>query len=289
MTKNLFLYSSLLGALFFAPNLVSAQSSDIDQRLHRLENELQTLNRAVYKGEMPAPTPDFSGSGDTAAQAVMQQRLQELEVQIRNMNGQLEEQAHETRMLQRQIDQNKRNYEEQIKTLQNQLAEQKKQAAPVKIAPEQTKNVLPDTQNTETPVAKPDSALSASGATAQYESAFALLKQGSYDQAQSKFEDFIQKYPDHMLNANARYWLGESHYVREQYDKAARLFAEGFQKAPEGPKAADNLLKLGLSLSALQKKEDACVALRQVEKDFSNGNSAVLKRAKKEIGNLGCS
>src|SRR3546814_16167351 len=86
-----------------------------------------------------------------------------------------------------------------------------------------------------------------------------LMSQTRYGEAESAFRQFIERHPDGQLTDNARYWLAETYYVRRQYPEAATAFLEGYQKAPAGSKAPDNLLKLGLSLSALQKKQEACV------------------------------
>ena len=51
--------------------------------------------------------------------------------------------------------------------------------------------------------------------------------------------------------------LGETYYVRGDFPNAARAFAEGFQKYPKSGKAPDNLLKLGMSLQAQGKPEQA--------------------------------
>ena len=71
---------------------------------------------------------------------------------------------------------------------------------------------------------------------------------------------FIQRYPNDSLAGNAQYWLGETYYVRKDYNNAAAVFAEGYQKYPKGGKAADNLLKLGMALGQLGQKTDACRA-----------------------------
>ena len=45
-------------------------------------------------------------------------------------------------------------------------------------------------------------------------------------------------------------------------------FFDGYQKAPQGPKAADNLLKLGMSLARMGQKADACRAYQRLDRDF---------------------
>lgn len=121
-----------------------------------------------------------------------------------------------------------------------------------------------------------------------YESAFALLKKSDFNGAEVQFASFLKKFPDSNLTANAKYWYGETFYVRGQYEKAARIFAEGYQDNPTGGKAADNLLKLGLSLAGQKKKDDACIALKKLEEDFSNTSGPIIRRAKQEMNTLGC-
>ena len=91
-----------------------------------------------------------------------------------------------------------------------------------------------------------------------------------------------------MLAANAKYWLGETYYVRGEFKKSARIFAEGFQSFPESAKAPDILLKLGMSLAGMDKQREACVALSQVAIKFPAGNDPVLQRADQEMEKLGC-
>jgi TolA-binding protein len=90
------------------------------------------------------------------------------------------------------------------------------------------------------------------------------------------------------LSANAKYWLGESWYVRNNFERAARIFAESYQQAPKGPKGPDNLLKLALSLNGMGKKEEACLTLGQLKKEYGASTSPILARAAQEGGRIGC-
>ena len=90
------------------------------------------------------------------------------------------------------------------------------------------------------------------------------------------------------MAANAKYWLGETHYVRGNYKKAAKIFAEGFQTYPESAKSPDILLKLGMSLKKMGKSDDACVALGQVAVKFPSGHDDVVKLAEQELNQLAC-
>ena len=81
--------------------------------------------------------------------------------------------------------------------------------------------------------------------------------------------------PKHALQANAHYWLGETFYVRRDYQRAAYTFADSFQKYPEGNKAADNLLKLGMSLGKLGKKKEACTTYSRLLENFPKASSTL--------------
>ncbi len=103
---------------------------------------------------------------------------------------------------------------------------------------------------------------------ARYRFAFSLLRRADYDKAAMAFEEFLGAHPDDGLAANARYWLGETHYVRGDYRTAANEFLTGFQKNPKGSKAADSLLKLGMSLIGLEQNKDACATFDKLSADF---------------------
>ena len=103
---------------------------------------------------------------------------------------------------------------------------------------------------------------------ARYRFAYSLLRQADYDKAATAFEEFLGAHPNDKLAANARYWLGETHYVRRDYRTAANEFLTGFQKNPKGPKAPGSLLKLGMSLIGLNQNKDACATFDKLSADF---------------------
>ena len=53
---------------------------------------------------------------------------------------------------------------------------------------------------------------------------------------------------------NIQYWLGEVHYARKDFEKAIIEFEPGLKDYPESIKGPDNMLKLGLSFSNMEKK-----------------------------------
>jgi tol-pal system protein YbgF len=122
----------------------------------------------------------------------------------------------------------------------------------------------------------------------QYEYATNLIQRGDYDQAETALKTFIQQNPKDALAGNAQYWLGETYYVRNDYKSAAIAFAEGYQKYPDSQKAPDNLLKLAMALGQQGQKENACVALRQLEKRYPDAAANVKDRAIRAKKNYAC-
>lgn len=314
----------LLGFCLLVTLPVLAQDdSDVSNRLNRVENELETLSRAVYKGETPPPG-SYSGSSNSTD---MEVRVQQLENDIREIRGKIEEQSFEVRQVHDELARAKSDIELRLNDLESKSgggagagsSNSTGGAAPINDTnPPYPKSgsidgsgytdsaqTTTDSGATETKSAggyqwgtnNASGQLGAYGETASgspdaaadlYENAFSQLKNNNYDQAQGGFQEFMDKYPDHVLAGNAKYWLGETYYVRGKYDESARIFAEGYQKYPKSAKSADNLLKLGLSLDALGKKADACIALKQLGKENINGAAPVMRRAEQEMTRLQC-
>jgi tol-pal system protein YbgF len=122
----------------------------------------------------------------------------------------------------------------------------------------------------------------------QYNYAMGLLTQANYPAAEQAMRSFVERYPKDALAGNAQYWLGETFYVRKDYSNAATAFAQGYEKYPHGPKAPDDLLKLGMSLTALNQKADACKAYARLEHDFPSPAPAIKDRLTSEKRRASC-
>jgi len=123
----------------------------------------------------------------------------------------------------------------------------------------------------------------------QYNYAFGLLRRADYPGAEQALKGFLQHFPGDALAGNAQYWLGETYYVRKDYENAATAFALGYQKYPKSGKAADNLLKLGMALGNLGKKGEACSAFARLDRDFPTAPASVKEREVGERQQFGCS
>jgi tol-pal system protein YbgF len=134
----------------------------------------------------------------------------------------------------------------------------------------------------------PSGTLPSGSATEQYNYAFGLLKRADYAGAAAALKAFVTQHPDDRMAGNAQYWLGETYYSRAHYLEAASAFAEGYKRYPKNSKAADGLLKLGMSLARANQTQNACLAFTQLDHDFPNAGASIKEHAESERKRIGC-
>lgn len=267
-------------------------------RLNQLENQVQTLSRALYKGApLPAPAvsaPIPQGELSPGMAASYEDRLGQLENRLRQMTGQIEQLSYDMQQLKGRMNKLASDNDARFRQMDG--------GGPSYTAPQASRtgnrgySRLPpgeeDYEDREPPRGKvlgtmsPSSGRDAAGAL--YDDAFNDIRDAKYDSAAVKFQRFMDNYPRHPLAANAQYWLAETYYVKQDYRNGARLFAQNYQDYPQSPKASASLLKLGLSLARLGKKEDACLSLQQLKKEFPGDQTPEITRAEREMKQLGC-
>ena len=113
----------------------------------------------------------------------------------------------------------------------------------------------------------------------QYEFSTNLLKVGDYNTAERAFREFVVSNPEHDLAGNAQYWYAETFRIRQLYTDAASAYLEGYQKYPKSEKAPINLLKLGVSLVQIGEKDQGCLMITGVQKQYPKANQSVLQKA----------
>ena len=122
----------------------------------------------------------------------------------------------------------------------------------------------------------------------QYEFATSFLKVGDYNMAERAFREFVDQNPNNDLSGNAQYWYAETFRIRQLYTDAASAYLEGYQKYPKSEKAPINLLKLGVSLVQIGEKDQGCLMIAGVKKQYPNATQSVLQKAKYEEKKFEC-
>ena len=122
----------------------------------------------------------------------------------------------------------------------------------------------------------------------QFEFATNLLKVGDYNTAGRAFREFVLTHPNHELAGNAQYWYAETFRIMQLYTDAASAYLEGYKKYPKGEKAPINLLKLGVSLVQIGEKDQGCLMITGVKKQYPEASQSVLLKAKYEEKKFEC-
>ena len=122
----------------------------------------------------------------------------------------------------------------------------------------------------------------------QYEFATSFLKVGDYNMAERAFKEFVDMNSNHKLAGNAQYWYAETFRIRQLYTDAASAYLEGYQKYPKSEKGPINLLKLGVSLVQIGEKDQGCLMITGVQKEYPKANQSVLQKAKYEEKKFEC-
>ncbi|MCA1368131.1 tol-pal system protein YbgF [Bradyrhizobium sp. BRP14] len=121
-----------------------------------------------------------------------------------------------------------------------------------------------------------------------YQSAYGHVLSGDYGTAEQEFRDYLAAFPEGDKAADASFWMGEAQYSQGKYSDAAKTFLNAHQTYGKSPKAPEMLLKLGMSLGALDNRETACATLREVNKRYPKASSAVKAKVTSEQSRFGC-
>jgi tol-pal system protein YbgF len=293
-------------------------------RLLRLERDLQDVQRSVYQGGGQAQSL-ASGAGQAPSGASLNAtdaarislRLDQIEQSLRDMTGQVERLQFEVRQANQQLENFRADTDYRLRELEgtgggsrqvSQAPQAAAQTQTPQLTPPPTEKPLSAAQQASIgtlgavsagaaastsgaaprQLATPSTGLPEGGPDQAYKYAMSFLRQRDYAAAETAFSQFLEQYGDTNLAGNAQYWLGETYYVREQYQDAARAFLTGYQQYASSPKAPDSLLKLGITLAALGQTQDACLTLAEVPRTFPNAPQSVKARAEQERSRAGC-
>ena len=130
--------------------------------------------------------------------------------------------------------------------------------------------------------------LSSGTAIEQYREGHKLLVRGRYGDAERVFGVFLDRFPKDASSDQARYWLAVSQYQQGKHKSAAQQFLAAYEKAPQGPKAPDNLLGLARAFAALGQKKAACTALGRLGREHPRAPGTVTVGAQAKSKELAC-
>ena len=296
---------------FSISSFVKAEETQTLEVLKTLQKDLKTLEKAVYSQSSNINTINTkslsSNDEDVLTRHLL--KLSEIEKQFQDLTNKFEEINFKIDKLSSRLSKVQADNQLRFQNLEGEDTE-KKVSSKKKILPgssqpqdlgavsyksSETNEVKQQTQSIDTtgtvitekfiseekilPNDKPDK---------QYEFATSFLKQGDYTTAERALREFVMTNPEHKMAGSAQYWYAETFRIRQLYTDAASAYLEGYQKYPKSEKAAINLLKLGVSLVQIGEKDQGCLMITGVKKEYPGAKQSVLQKAKYEEKKFEC-
>lgn len=191
------------------------------------------------------------------------QRIERLEMEVRYIRGELEIQRYQSERLQQ---------EREAAAYPTPLPHA---AAPVQSAPQSAPLPAPLQPIPAAPA--PSAPQTAAGVEqADFDAALSEWREERYPQAIAAWQRFLSTYPNSGLAGEARYWLGEAHYVSRDYQAAKEAFINLGLNAPQSPRLPDALLKLGYIYEELGDASRAREVLQKLVQVYPNTPAAAL-------------
>ena len=249
----------------------AAQRSDsVERRVERLEQEMRAVQRRVFPGgraqfvepEIRPPEQDrgpgtAAASGDALASLVA--RVDALETQLRTLTNQSEENGFRLRQLEAQMARLHGDIEARVTRLEQAAAPPP--AEPVRAAADPPADEA---------AARPAAASAGDSAEEAYNAGYRLWNAGRYAEAQQALEAAAAAHPNSRWASWARNLQGRAYLDDDKPATAARIFLENYRANPRGERAADSLYFLGIALTRLNRRPEACRVFDELEQEYPN-------------------
>ncbi len=313
-TKHFKIYFLIISLSYFSS--LTAEEEEIylkaiSDQIQVITKDLKTLEKAVYQKSDLSLNSNITTKSDGLNEDILTKhllKLNEIEDQFRELTNRFEEVNFKldklsTRVTKIQSDTQMRFSD--IEAGSENLSKEKKAVLPGTSKPQdfganpgyETTN-LPQQQTINSVESaksvimeepeKKISLLPNKPAGEQYEFAVSFMKIGDYETAEAALKEFIDNNKDHDLAGSAQYWYGETFRIRQLYSDAATAYLDGYQNYPKSKKAADNLLKLGITMVQLGEKDQGCKMILGVKKEYPKASKSVLQKAQYEQKKFKC-
>lgn len=135
----------------------------------------------------------------------------------------------------------------------------------------------------------PKTANSAPGtARGDYDVASNMLERGELEAAEMAFREFLKSHGRDRLKPDAIFGLGETFYRRNRYREAAEQYLSVTTDHAKASRAAEAMLKLGMSLRGLGATPEACGTYAEVTKKYPKASAAIKQAVEREKKRAQC-
>lgn len=225
-------------------------------------------------GGAPKSASRPAASAPASGQWEIYNQLQQLQEEVQQLRGMVEQQNFEIEQLRKQ-------QRETYRDLDMRIGRGGGSSAAAPATSGGSVAVTPETGEASVASGASAPASEASADDKQtYAQALENVKSKQFSKAISQLESLLTSSPGSQLAPNCHYWLGELYMVNDpaDYDKAKAHFQDLLKNHADNPKVPDALYKLG-KLSALKGDRDrAKVYFDRVIKEFPDAQAAVLAK-----------
>ena len=235
---------------------------------------------AVAAATPAAPVATQPMAGPTQGQdqnlGMLFMQIQQLQQQVMQLNGKIEEQANELRTVGEQSVQRYMDLDKRIGgAAAGGAAAEAVGTANAAVDDDAILATAPAVAGAAPVAAQP-------GEDEAYRAAYSLVQSQQFDQAVQAFQKFQRDYPAGKYAPNAYYWLGELYLVIQPPDleSSRQSFAMLLSQYPDNSKAPDALYKLGKVQYMKGNRDKAKEYLDQVITRYGSTNSSAVKLAR---------
>jgi TolA-binding protein len=264
-------------ALLPAPALAQRQPPTPEQRLERLERQVQEVQRQVFPRGRPAATAGFSDepAATQSSVATLDQRLDALERQLSDILRQSEENGHRQQSLEADLAKLRTDQEGRIATLEQRVSDATASVPSAAATVEQITTLPKPTVKTRPDIVEPkpavtDAALATDTGEDAYTAGFRLWEAGKYDNAIAALRAFNAAYPKHRRVSYAKNLIGRAMLDKGDARGAAEAFLANYRSNSKGERAPDSLYYLGQSLIKLGQPGQACKAYAELDSVYGS-------------------
>lgn len=283
----LFLGTAMVALSAVSAPTVLAQSNTVEKRVEKLEREMRAVQRTVFPGGSPtffegeispsnnAVPPRVTTGADTPV-IQLTSRVDALEAQLQALTGQSEQNAFKIRELEAAFNAYKAQAEARAATAPNVSSEVSGLVPPPVTRTQTTPATSPTKPNIATTSSGADAArlarvrqidVPATGNDVEdgYNYGYRLWEAKLYPEAQSQLKEVVTKWPNHRLASFAQNLLGRAYLDEGKPSLAAVAFYNNYKDRPDGARAPHSLMYMGVALTNLGRKADACKAFAELQ------------------------
>lgn len=270
-------------ALVILPSIAMAQRQappSPDQRIERLERQVQQMQRQLFPKGRPADTAGFNDDPAASQSSVVSlaQRLDSLERQMADLVRSSEESGNRLRNVEGGLNQLKADQDQRIGAIEQRIAAGVPAAAPAEPVTSSVPPAAPPPRKPTTPPKTTAAAPATGGPTAAatdaaaadpgedaYTVGFRQWEDGQYDQAIATLKAFTAAYPKHRRTSFANNLIGRALLDKGDARGAATALLANYRSNPGGERASDSLYYLGQALMKLGQPGQACKAYAELD------------------------